>query len=184
MCSRSNIKVQYKRLTLLSGGSAFTTWNIQDPSNLTSLNVQQFSLPEPGPDPSRQEASHPHAAVVDPSKRFILVPDLGADMIHIYSVGFGDLGLSKLDPLVVAPGTGPRHIAFVVKETKTFMYLVTELANTIIGYEVVYGGEFIRFKEIWNSGIHGEGKDVPQGAAAAEIVVSVSVFIALELRLF
>ncbi|KAI1042862.1 hypothetical protein LB505_001087 [Fusarium chuoi] len=52
------------------------------------------------------------------------------------------------------------------------MYLVTELANTIIGYEVVYGGDFIRLKEIWNSGIHGEGKDVPQGAAAAEIVVS------------
>ncbi|KAI1015112.1 hypothetical protein LB503_003933 [Fusarium chuoi] len=142
------------------GGSAFTTWDIQDPANLTSLNVQQFSLPEPGPDPSRQEASHPHAAVVDPSKRFILVPDLGADMIHIYGVGFGDLGL------------GPRHIAFVVKETKTFMYLVNELANTIIGYEVVYGGDFIRLKEIWNSGIHGEGKDVPQGAAAAEIVVS------------
>ncbi|KAF6524512.1 hypothetical protein HZS61_013011 [Fusarium oxysporum f. sp. conglutinans] len=154
------------------GGSAFTTWDIQDPANLTSLNVQQFSISEPGPDPSRQEASHPHAAVVDPSKRFVLVPDLGADLIHIYGVGFGDLGLSKLDPLVVAPGSGPRHIAFVVKETKTFMYLVTELANTIIGYEVVYGGEFIRFKEMWNSGIHGEGKDVPQGAAAAEIVIS------------
>ncbi|KAF5969997.1 hypothetical protein FCOIX_10666 [Fusarium coicis] len=154
------------------GGSAFTTWDIQDPANLTSLNAHQFSLPEPGPDPSRQGASHPHAAVVDPSKQFILVPDLGADMIHIYGVDFGNLSLSKLDPLVVAPGSGPRHIAFVVKETKAFMYLVTELANTIIGYEVVYGGEFIRFKEIWSSGIHGEGKDVPQGAAAAEIVVS------------
>lgn len=78
--------------------------------------------------------------------------------------------------MVVAPGSGPRHLAFVVKETKTFMYLVTELANTIVGYEVVYGGEFIAFKEIWNSGVHGEGKDVPQGAAAAEIAVSVSKF--------
>ncbi|KAF9772404.1 hypothetical protein IL306_009886 [Fusarium sp. DS 682] len=153
-------------------GSAFTTWDIQDPANLTSLDVQEFSLPKPGPDPSRQEASHPHAAVVDPTKRFILVPDLGADLIHIYGVGFEGLELTKLDPLVVTPGSGPRHVAFVVKETKTFMYLVTELANTIVGYEVIYGGEFIRFKEIWNSGSHGEGKDVPQGAAAAEIIVS------------
>lgn len=78
--------------------------------------------------------------------------------------------------MVVAPGSGPRHLAFVVKETKTFMYLVTELANTIVGYEVVYGGKFIAFKEIWSSGIHGKGKDVPQGAAAAEIAVSVSKF--------
>ncbi|KAF4345379.1 hypothetical protein FBEOM_680 [Fusarium beomiforme] len=153
-------------------GSAFTTWDIQDPANLTSLNVQEFSLPKPGPDPSRQEASHPHAAVVDPTKRFILVPDLGADLVHIYGVGYEGLELTKLDPLVITPGSGPRHIAFVVKETKTFMYLVTELANTIIGYEVIYGGEFVRFKEIWNSSIHGEGKDVPQGAAAAEILIS------------
>jgi 6-phosphogluconolactonase (cycloisomerase 2 family) len=78
--------------------------------------------------------------------------------------------------LVVTPGSGPRHLVFAVKDTKTFMYLVTELANTIVGYEVVYGGKFIAFKEIWSGGIHGKGKDVPQGAAAAEIAISVSEF--------
>jgi 6-phosphogluconolactonase (cycloisomerase 2 family) len=155
------------------GGSAFTTWDIRDPSNITSLQVLEYSLPKPGPDPSRQEASHPHAAVLDPTKRFLLVPDLGADLIRVYSVDEDEsLALSKLDPLVVAPGSGPRHLTFVVKETKTFMYLVTELANTVVGYEVVYGGGFIVFKEVWSSGIHGKGNDIPRGAAAAEIAVS------------
>lgn len=139
------------------------------------MQTQEYGLPKPGPDPSRQEASHPHAAVLDPTKRFLLVPDLGADLIHVYGVDEDDsLALSKLDPLVVAPGSGPRHVTFVVKETKTFMYLVTELANTVVGYEVVYGGGFIVFKEVWSSGIHGKGKGIPEGAAAAEIAVSVS----------
>ncbi|XEV05938.1 hypothetical protein FSHL1_011225 [Fusarium sambucinum] len=155
------------------GGSAFTTWDIRDPSNITSVQVQEYSLLKPGPDPSRQEASHPHAAVLDPTKRFLLVPDLGADLIRVYGVDEDEsLALSKLDPLVVAPGSGPRHLTFVVKETKTFMYLVTELANTVVGYEVVYGGGFIVFKEVWSSGIHGKGNDIPRGAAAAEIAVS------------
>ncbi|KAJ4269964.1 hypothetical protein NW762_001635 [Fusarium torreyae] len=154
------------------GGSAFSTWDIEDPANITSVQVQEFSLPESGSDPSRQEAAHPHAAVLDPNKQFILVPDLGADLIHMYGIGIEGLALTKLEPLVIAPGSGPRHLAFVVKDTKTFMYLVTELSNTILGYEVTYGGGFISFKEVWSSGIHGEGKDVPQGAAAAEIAVS------------
>ncbi|EKJ74922.1 hypothetical protein NXS19_008629 [Fusarium pseudograminearum] len=155
------------------GGSAFTTWDIRNPANITSVQIQEYGLPKPGSDPSRQEASHPHAAVLDPTKRFLLVPDLGADLIHVYGVDEDDsLALSKLDPLVVAPGSGPRHVTFVVKETKTFMYLVTELANTVVGYEVVYGGGFIVFKEVWSSGIHGKGKDIPEGAAAAEIAVS------------
>ncbi|ESU10976.1 hypothetical protein FGSG_05067 [Fusarium graminearum PH-1] len=155
------------------GGSAFTAWDIRDPANITSVQIQEYGLPKPGPDPSRQEASHPHAAVLDPTKRFLLVPDLGADLIHVYGVDEDDsLALSKLDPLVVAPGSGPRHVTFVVKETKTFMYLVTELANTVVGYEVVYGGSFIVFKEVWSSGIHGKGKSIPEGAAAAEIAVS------------
>ncbi|GKU00801.1 hypothetical protein FLAG1_02834 [Fusarium langsethiae] len=155
------------------GGSAFTTWDIRDPANITSVQVQKYSLPKPGPDSSRQEASHPHAAVLDPTKRFLLVPDLGADLIHVYSVDEDEnLVLSELDPLVVASGSGPRHLTFVVKEAKTFMYLVTELANTVVGYEVIYGGGFIVFKEVWHSGIHGKGNHIPQDAAAAEIAVS------------
>ncbi|KAF5020775.1 hypothetical protein F66182_7203 [Fusarium sp. NRRL 66182] len=154
------------------GGSAFTTWNVSDPANITSVQVQRLTLSKPGPDPSRQEAPHPHAAVVDPSGQFILIPDLGADLIRVYRVDAEGLNLTELNPIVVAPGSGPRHLAFAVKQTKTFMYVVTELGNTILGYQVAYGGGFMIFKEIWSSGVHGEGKAIPSGAATAELVVS------------
>ncbi|KAF4977453.1 hypothetical protein FZEAL_6017 [Fusarium zealandicum] len=154
------------------GGSAFSTWDIKDPAKISSVQVRQFKLDEPGPDPSRQEASHPHAAVVDPSGQFVLVPDLGADLIRIYAVGTAGLELAELDPLVVAAGSGPRHVAFSVRDTKTFMYLVTELGNTIFGYKVVYDDGSIAFAEIWTGGIHGKGKHVPENALASEIIVS------------
>ncbi|KAI5463400.1 Lactonase, 7-bladed beta-propeller-domain-containing protein [Mariannaea sp. PMI_226] len=154
------------------GGSALTSWNVQDPVNIQSVETKLFELAQPGPDPSRQEASHPHAAVVEPNGRFLLVPDLGADFIRVYAISDGDLGLEERQPLTVTPGSGPRHIAFAIRGKKTFMYLVTELGNTIVGYEVVYGKDGISFTEVWTSGIHGKGKSVPKGAAASEITVS------------
>lgn len=101
------------------------------------------------------------------------MPDLGADLIRVYLVDHAGPGLVELGPLAVAAGSGPRHIAFAVKH-KTFMYVVTELGNTIVGYEVAYGQDSIAFEEIWKSGVHGKDKDVPEGAAASEVVVSVS----------
>ncbi|KAI8679701.1 hypothetical protein NCS57_00248600 [Fusarium keratoplasticum] len=153
------------------GGSALSTWDVRDPAKISPIQVQEFELAKPGPNPSRQEAPHPHAAVVDPSGRFVLVPDLGADLIRVYLVDHAGPGLIELGPLAVAAGSGPRHIAFAVKH-KTFMYVVTELGNTIVGYEVAYGQDSIAFEEIWKSGVHGKDKDVPEGAAASEVVVS------------
>ncbi|KAM5348143.1 hypothetical protein ACJ41O_007967 [Fusarium nematophilum] len=154
------------------GGSSFSTWNVEDPADITSLQAQKYRLSGPGPDLSRQEAPHPHAAVVDPSGRFILVPDLGADLVRMYSIAEDGLELAELRPLKAAAGSGPRHLAFAVMGNKTFMYLVTELSNTVLGYEVNYGDESIAFEEVWNSGIHGKDKNVPLGAAASEIIVS------------
>ncbi|KAH6996301.1 Lactonase, 7-bladed beta-propeller-domain-containing protein [Ilyonectria sp. MPI-CAGE-AT-0026] len=154
------------------GGSALSTWNVEDPSAITSVQTRLFKMAQPGPDPSRQEAPHPHAAVVDPTGQFILVPDLGADLIRVYAIRDGDLDLTERDPLFVAPGSGPRHLAFADRGEKTFMYLVTELGNTVVGYEVTYDDESIAFEEVWTSGIHGKGNHVPTGGAASEIIIS------------
>lgn len=53
------------------------------------------------------------------------------------------------------------------------MYLITELGNTIVGYQVTYDST-IHLKQIFEIGAHGEGRPVPNNAAASEIVVSVS----------
>ncbi|CAM1511482.1 Fc.00g089950.m01.CDS01 [Cosmosporella sp. VM-42] len=158
------------------GGSALTTWSIRNPKFLTPMQTFKYSLPHPGPNPNRQEAPHPHQVVLDPTRRFLLVPDLGADLIRIYLVDGEEYWLTKVDPLVVAPGSGPRHLSFAVAKERTFMYVVTELANTVVGYEVLYEGEGhhtkMTFDQVWSSGIHGGRKAVPEGAAASEIIIS------------
>lgn len=132
-------------------------------------------MDKPGPIADRQNAPHPHQALLDPTGKFILVPDLGADKIYVYAVAEDSLRLTALPPIVVKDGSGPRHVAFAFRDGKTFMYLVTELANTIIGYEVTYPPGGIEFKELFNIGSHGAGKPVSEAVYAAEILVSVSL---------
>ena len=145
-----------------------------DPTAFTALTAETFKLSQPGADPSRQDAPHPHETVLDPTGKFILVPDLGADLVHVYGVQHGSLALKELSPLTVTAGDGPRHLAFAVHGDKTFMYLVTELSNSLLGYEVTYSGGDIKFKQFWSSGTWGKGKTVPSGTASAEVIVSVS----------
>jgi 6-phosphogluconolactonase (cycloisomerase 2 family) len=114
--------------------------------------------------------------VLDPTGRFIVVPDLGADKVYVYAVGNSDnLRVTARGPIVVKGGSGPRHAAFAVRDGKTFMYLVTELTSSIIGYEVTYPAGSVAFKELFNIGSHGAGKPVSQTAYASEVVVSVSI---------
>lgn len=139
------------------------------------MQTERFTLSEPGTVPDRQDAPHPHQAALDPTGRFILVPDLGADLIRIFAVPSGDsLEVTPIEPVVVAAGSGPRHVAFAVHGEKTYAYLVTELANTIVAYDVTYCKSTIAFEELWTVGIHGAGTTAPAGAAASEITVTVS----------
>ncbi|KAM3464842.1 hypothetical protein MY5147_007616 [Beauveria neobassiana] len=151
------------------GGSAFTTWDISDPANIKNVDTVKFTEPA-GPKPE-QNAPHPHETVLDPTDRYIVVPDLGADLVRLFSFDNETLKTTALDPLKAKAGSGPRHAAFAVTGDKTYMYLVTELGNTIVGYEVTYD-DTIHFTEIFDIGVHGEGRAVPTTAAASEIVVS------------
>lgn len=155
-----------------SGGSAFTTWDVSNPNSLKLLQTKTFKLTGPPSRPDRQDAPHPHEAVLDPTGKFLLVPDLGMDLIHLYSFDPNTLALKDITPLSVKPGSGPRHITFVVKGSKTFAYLVTELGNTIIGYDVTYPNGQIKLTEIFNIPSHGAGPAEPSSYAASEVVVS------------
>ncbi|CRK16853.1 hypothetical protein BN1723_017493, partial [Verticillium longisporum] len=155
-------------------GSSLTTINVTTLSSLTLLNTTTFTLPSPGPVPSRQEAPHPHQVAIDPTGRFLLVPDLGADLVRVYLIDPSTLTLHSIEPLVTAPGSGPRHVVFFESPTgATYLYLVTELANTITSYAVSYfGNDEIRFDRVFQCPTHGAGNTVPEGAAAAEIAIS------------
>lgn len=87
------------------GGSAVSTFTVSASGNLTSNEEFVFEdMPSPGPDPERQDKPHPHQALLDPTGQYILVPDLGADLVRVFGWDVADLKLKELEPLVADPG--------------------------------------------------------------------------------
>ena len=77
----------------------------------------------------RQEAPHPHAIVLDPQRRFAIVPDLGIDAVRTYQYDPDQGALSHYSSLHTLGGTGPRHLVFA--PSGRFAYLMNELDSTI-----------------------------------------------------
>jgi 6-phosphogluconolactonase (cycloisomerase 2 family) len=151
--------------------SSFGTFSVGNPKDLAQTFLETYTLAAPGPVPDRQDVPHLHDAILDPTKNFILVPDLGSDFIRIYKIGAKNV--TELTPIKAIPGSGPRHGAFAVVGKKTFFYNVNELSNTITGYSVSYKNSNPEFTRLFDFSTHGPGGSVPAGTKAAEIVVSV-----------
>jgi 6-phosphogluconolactonase len=83
-----------------------------------------------GSNPRRQEAPHAHATMMDPAGKRVFVCDLGIDQILSYTVDeTGGITGSPKPAGVVAPGSGPRHIAF--HPTGRFAYVNNEMASSV-----------------------------------------------------
>lgn len=101
-----------------------------------SLGALVSTMRETGSGPHRRQTkAHAHSIVVDPSDRFALVPDLGADRVFIYDFDRASHTLSgdtASNPraFVTPPGSGPRHLAFGANGH--FVYLLTELTSEIL----------------------------------------------------
>jgi len=125
-------------------GSSVTSYDLDGGGQFHLGQSFTYSLSQPGPNAARQDSPHPHEALADPTGQYILVPDLGADLVRVYGIDFETLDLTELAPLKAPPGSGPRHAAFynpynVASEgATTFFYLATELTSTIISYSVTY----------------------------------------------
>lgn len=92
----------------------------------------KYNLTQPGPGTNdSQIQSNPHEAIFEPSGQFMFVPDRGADRLYAYYVA-GPYSVSQVLNITLPPGTGPRHITFrTFNCTRTYMYLVSELDNTV-----------------------------------------------------
>ena len=84
---------------------------------------------------SRQGEPHGHAIVVDPSQKFAVACDLGLDQVLVYKLDAASAKLTPNDPpfATVAPGSGPRHIAFHPKGK--FAYVINEMLCTMTAFE-------------------------------------------------
>ncbi len=93
-----------------------------------------------GADPRRQEGPHAHSIVPDPANRFVLAADLGIDEIRLYRLNAVASTLTPQEPagVPVAPGSGPRHLAF--SHDGRFLYAINELGNTVMAF-AYDGGE-------------------------------------------
>jgi 6-phosphogluconolactonase len=94
--------------------------------------VSFFQYTGHGPNKERQEAPHAHRVTVSPDNRFLLVNDLGLDVIHIYRLDAGTAKLTANDPAVWKsnPGAGPRALRF--HPNGRVAYCVTEMSSTVV----------------------------------------------------
>ncbi len=84
-----------------------------------------------GPNAARQEGPHAHGSFPSPDNRFVLVNDLGTDRIHVFRLNAETAVLTPHDPpfFSVAPGSGPRHLAF--HPNGRWVYCVAEMGCTV-----------------------------------------------------
>jgi 6-phosphogluconolactonase len=84
-----------------------------------------------GPNAERQEAAHAHCIIADPSNRFVLAADLGADRVFVYRLDLEGKSLPHVEggDAVMRPGAGPRHIAF--HPTRPLVFVSNELDSTV-----------------------------------------------------
>jgi 6-phosphogluconolactonase len=86
-----------------------------------------------GPHP-RQSSPHAHSVAIDPTHRYVISADMGADRIFVYRF---DGKTRTLTPAATPfeqspPGSGPRHLVF--HPNGKFLYVNTELSAEVRAY--------------------------------------------------
>ena len=117
-----------------------------------------------GPNAQRQEAPHPHSVEYDPPRRYIATTDLGIDKVQVFTLDTGAGKLILVSEASVAPGAGPRHVAF--HPGGAYMYVINELNATITAFGYADGRIG---KEIQTIGT--VPADFPPQKSTAEIMV-------------
>lgn len=132
----TNLWLDAPSMTLLAanyGGGSASSISVNRDGSLGGL-VSTIKASGSGPH-RRQASAHAHGVTVDPSGRYALVPDMGADRLFVYGFDRATHALSPEDAnhpraFVAPPGSGPRHIAF--GPDGRFVYLINELSAEVM----------------------------------------------------
>lgn len=94
-----------------------------------SVDTHQGSGPH-----KRQKGPHAHGVTLDPTGRWVLSPDLGADKVFVYrfDAAKGTLAPAPEPFAVLPPASGPRHITFAPDGRHAF--LITEMGGSIVSF--------------------------------------------------
>ncbi|MEV7521213.1 lactonase family protein [Streptomyces sp. NPDC091371] len=125
-----------------------------------------------GPDPERQEGPHAHQVLHDPSGRWVLSVDLGADSVRVCALDDDTGTLRPHSETALTPGNGPRHLVFHPDEEVA--YVVNELRPllTVCRWDAEAGrlepvGEVPLVAEGGSEASSGAARAYPSAAAVA-----------------
>jgi 6-phosphogluconolactonase len=87
--------------------------------------------------PTHHDGPHPHSVVATPDSRYLFAPDCGLDRIFIYRLDAEHGTLIEHDPpwVMLAPGAGPRHLAFHPSGKTLFCINERNSTLTTLAYE-------------------------------------------------
>lgn len=127
------------------GEGVIDVWDVStsSPKRLEPLKADN----ELGPIESRQDQSHPHQAVLDPTGKFFAVNDLGTDTILVIDAQDDDK-YSITNNHRVQAACGPRNGVFYGKNDKneaSHYIVVCELSNLVLVYTLKYTEDTIEF---------------------------------------
>jgi 6-phosphogluconolactonase len=93
-----------------------------------------------------KRAPRGHAINVDPTQRYAVVCDLGLDQVLVYKLDAANAKLTPNNPpfAMVAPGSGPRHLAF--RPDGKFAYVINETLLTMTAF--AWDGALGELKEV------------------------------------
>lgn len=116
----------------------------------------------------RQQAPHPHGVTLDPSQRYLIAPDMGADQVfvHRYDRTTKTISAGGTTTFALPPGSGPRLLCF--GRDDRIAYLLTELSAELftLGWDPEMGSLSELGRVALDSAI-GEGEP-----SAAALVIS------------
>jgi 6-phosphogluconolactonase len=102
------------------GSLGDAAWSVQDTGS--SVNKQ------------RQTGPHAHSANLSPDNKFMLLADLGLDQVLVFKLDAAQGTVTPNDPpfAKIAPGSGPRHLAF--STNGKFAYVISEMLCTVTAF--------------------------------------------------
>jgi len=159
-----------------SDPSSISTFKLPLSGSGQALQKMKFTMSGKGPRADRQDRPHPHSATADPTGKFLIAPDLGADLIRIFSIDSTSGQLTACTAGEAGRADGPRHGAFWTPKAGstegTMLYVVNELGNSVGVYTVSYGGSCMSVKKVQNVSTYPPGKTPASDAKAAEVHIA------------
>lgn len=119
--------------------------------------------------PKRQTKPYAHSINVDLANRFAYAADLGADRVFVYRLDADRSTLTPASPpsAALAPGSGPRHLAF--GNSGRFAYVINELALTVTVF--AHDEQTGALTEVQTIGTLPAGQAADPAFSTAEVVV-------------